>query len=65
MGAFAKVGVLACAVINRRSGGHLRMATDACGNAKLKDVQFKKNFKDFFDEFKENETKIRESYGDN
>ncbi len=49
-----KVGVLVCAAINRRPGGHMRMATDARGKAKKKDVQFKKNCQEIFDEFKEN-----------
>ncbi len=40
------------------------MATDACRNAKWKDVQFKKNCKEIFDKFKENHMEIRESYGD-
>ncbi len=34
IGVFTELGILAYAAINRRSSGHLRIPTDACGNAK-------------------------------
>ncbi len=52
IGTFTELGVFSRAAINRRSGGRLQMATDARGD--LKDVQFKKNCKEIFYEFKEN-----------
>ncbi len=54
IGTFTQLGVLVYAAIIRRSGRHLQMATDARGNTKEKHIQFKKNCKEIFDEFKEN-----------